>query len=333
MAHIDPTQKHETRTFPLPGRALAQLLAAPSGLARAIEAAMRPYACTVAVDAGGVVASGDGVAVALAGEAIERLQAVVESGHVDEAGLKRTLQACVENALRHDLSFRLTGIAQAVRPMSLSQVAFMNGLLHAQQALILGVGPTGTGKTHLAIAAGLNALARGKVKMLVASRPHALFEGETITASIRSETADDDQLAPLEDELLNLLGHEEVRKLKEREQLLLTPLGRMRGRTFNEAFIVIDEAQNLTVRKMRMAVTRMGRASRMVITGDPTQVDLHEDEPSGLAHLLELVRGSDIALVHEFERPNIIRNDVVARLEALYAREGVGATRGGGMGR
>lgn len=328
MPHIDPTQKHESRTYPLQGRALAQLLAAPNGLARAIEAALRPYACALAVDADGVTASGDSIAVTLAGEAVERLQAVVDSGHVDEAGLRRALQACIDNALRHDLSFRLIGIAQALRPMSLSQVAFMNALLNAQHALILGVGATGTGKTHLAIAAGLNALARGKVKMLVATRPHVLFEGESVTASIRAETSDDDQLAPLEDELVSLLGHEDVRKLKEREQLLLTPLGRMRGRTFNEAFIVIDEAQNLTVRKMRMAVTRMGRGSRMVITGDPTQVDLHEDEPSGLAHLLGLVRGSDIALVHEFERPNIIRNDVVARLEALYARDGVGAARG-----
>jgi phosphate starvation-inducible PhoH-like protein len=123
------------------------------------------------------------------------------------------------------------------------------------------------------------------------------------------------------------LGHAEVRRLKEHEQLEILPLGRMRGRTFNEAFIVIDEAQNMTVRKMRMALTRLGFGSRMVVTGDPSQIDLHEEEPSGLPHLLNMIADTDIALVHEFQGTNIIRSDVVARLEALYERAGMGRVR------
>ncbi len=150
-----------------------------------------------------------------------------------------------------------------------------------------------------------------------------ILEGEVITESIRAETSDDFQLRPIEDELHALLGPAEVRRLKEREQLEILPLGRMRGRTFNDAFIVIDEAQNMTVRKMRMALSRLGLGSRMVVTGDPTQIDLHEEEPSGLPHLINMIADTDIALVHEFQGAHIIRSDVVARLEALYERAGM----------
>jgi phosphate starvation-inducible protein PhoH and related proteins len=95
----------------------------------------------------------------------------------------------------------------------------------------------------------------------------------------------------------------------------------MRGRTFNQSFIVVDEAQNMTVRKMRMAVTRLGRASRMVVTGDPAQHDLPSGEPSGLTHILRLIGGTDLALVHQFQNLEIIRNDLVASIEALYSLE------------
>jgi phosphate starvation-inducible PhoH-like protein len=99
----------------------------------------------------------------------------------------------------------------------------------------------------------------------------------------------------------------------------------MRGRTFGDAFIVIDEAQNMTVRKMRMVVTRLGRGARMVITGDPTQIELHEDEPSGLPHLLQLLAGKDLAYIHEFKDPHVTRDSIAARLEALY--QSAGSTR------
>jgi phosphate starvation-inducible PhoH-like protein len=270
---------------------------------------------------------GESLAVALGAEAIERIIGAQGAGHLDQAGLRRAVSEAIDHALRHELSFRLIGLANAVRPMSLSQVAFMNKLLHAQHPLILGIGPTGTGKTHLALAAGINALALGRVKTLVATRPHLIREGEVITESIRAETSDDYQLRPIEDELHALLGSAEVRRMKEHEQLEILPLGRMRGRTFNDAFIVIDEAQNMTVRKMRMALTRLGLGARMVVTGDPTQIDLHDEEPSGLPHLLDLIADTDIALVHEFHGAHIVRSDVAARLDALYERAGMGGAQ------
>jgi len=326
-AHNDPTQTQENRQVEVADLVLRHMLLAPNGLGRLIEAAMKPYRLSLAAAGEGVQLEGDSLAVELGAEVIERIVGFQNAGRLDNAGLRRAVSEAIGYGLRHDLSFRLVGLSNAVRPMSLSQVAFMNTLLHTQHQLILGIGPTGTGKTHLALAAGLNALAQGRVKTLVATRPHLILEGEVITESIRAETSDDFQLRPIEDELHALLGSAEVRRLKEREQLEILPLGRMRGRTFNDAFIVIDEAQNMTVRKMRMALSRLGLGSRMVVTGDPTQIDLHEEEPSGLPHLINMIADSDIALVHEFQGAHIIRSDVVARLEALYERAGMAGVR------
>ena len=320
MAHCDPTQRPQSQIVEFSSQAPQHTLLAPNGYGRQIEARLRPYQLKIEPAPQGAMLSGDALAVALGAAMIERALELQAAGRTDEARLARAIGEVLDYELKHDLSFRLVGLNNALRPMSLSQVAFMNALLHSRRELILGIGPTGTGKTHLAIAAGLNALALGRVKSLVATRPHVIFEGETITPSIRAETSDDDQLDPIHDELLSLLGHDEVQRLTQHGQLEILPLGRMRGRTFNDAFIVVDEAQNITVRKMRMVVTRLGRGSQMVLTGDPSHIELHEDEPSGLPHLLKLIAGANLALVHEFEGADIMRNDVVARLESLYAR-------------
>ncbi len=323
----DPTQTVETREFEITDVVLQHMLLAPNGLGRLIEAAMRPYRLSLEAAGGAIRLRGDCLAVTLGTEVLERIAGAQSAGHLDSSALRRAVSESIAYALRHELSFRLVGLTNAVRPKSLSQVAFMNLLLHAQHQLILGVGPTGTGKTHLALAAGLNALASGQVKTLVATRPHLILEGEVVTESMRAETSDDYQLRPIEDELHALLGAAEVKKLKEQERLEILPLGRMRGRTFHDAFIVIDEAQNMTVRKMRMALTRLGLGSRMVVTGDPSQIHLREEEPSGLPHLLDMIAETDVALVHEFHGAHIIRSDVVARLEALYERVGMGNAR------
>lgn len=163
--------------------------------------------------------------------------------------------------------------------MSLSQAAFMNAMLSGHRSLIFGVGPTGTGKTHLAIAAGLNQVAESRFKTLVITRPRVRLEGEIMTPELHAETAYNEQLTPIEDELYALIGRADTRRQIDQGLIEIMPLGRMRGRTFNETFVVVDEAQNMTVRKMRMAVTRLGRGSRMVVTGDPVQNDLPGDGP------------------------------------------------------
>ena len=138
-------------------------------------------------------------------------------------------------------------------------------------------------------------------------------------AATRQELDSDVQLKFFEDVFDDFVGHQTATQLKEDRKLELIPLGRMRGRTFNNAFIIIDEAQNMTIPKMRIALTRIGRGSRMVATGDPAHVNLRAGEESGLVHLLGLLQGTDIAKVHQFDSSHIIRDNLVRRLEELYS--------------
>jgi len=289
--------------------------------ARRIELAVRPYRLQIIPQPTGVRLAGDEVAVTLAERMMERITTALQ-GQADAAPtITETAASVVHDALKHDLVFRLIGLRHPLRPASLSQVAFMNAILQAERSLIFGIGPTGTGKTYLAIAAGLNLVAESRFKSMIVTRPHVRMEGEIVTTALSAETTYDEQLIPIEDVLRDLIGREEIRRLTEQGLIEIMPLGRMRGRTFNESLIVIDEAQNMTVRKMRMAVTRLGRASRMVVTGDPGQNDLPNGETSGLNHLMRLVAGTDFAFVHQFQYQEIIRNELVAGIEALYSRD------------
>ena len=266
--------------------------------------------------------TGDEIAVSLVAEMMRRIEEATKAGQaISEPMVNAVALSAVHDALKHELAFRLNGIHSAVRPMSLSQVAFMNAMLSSDRPLIFGVGPTGTGKTHLAIAAGLNLIADKHFKSMVVTRPRGMLEGDIMTAALRAETVYDEQLTPIEDELRELIGRDETRRQIEHGLLEITPLGRMRGRSFNECFILVDEAQNMGKKMMRMALTRLGRNSRMVVTGDPAQVALAGDDPSGLPHILKHIAGTDIALVHQFQNHQIIRNATVARIEAIYSSE------------
>ena len=214
---------------------------------------------------------------------------------------------------------RLSGLLRPLQPRSISQVAFLRSLLSWTDQIVVGIGPTGTGKTHAALAAGLNQLAEDRVKHVVVTRPHVVMEGEVVTPVVRRELEYDDQFEYLEDIICDLVGHLAFRNLVAERKLTLMPLGHFRGRTFNDCFIVVDDAENLTVGKMRMVTTKLGRASRMVLIGNPQAHDFKVGEQSGLLHLLELVRGTDIARVHKFAAHEVIRNSLVSRLEQLYS--------------
>lgn len=315
-----PTTQQRAQEIGLAGLPGEQFLAANDALVKTAQQAVHPFSFRISPTAQGVQVSGDEPAVMIASRIIEQIvQATGGNKIADAALLDATVSKVKANTLKLDLAFRLPGLTHPVVPMSLNQVAFMQTLLSPGQQLILGVGPTGTGKTHLAIAAALNHLAEERVKHIVITKPHVMMEGEVATPASRLELENDSQFDFFEDILRDLIGYQPFNQLVEQRQLELLPLGHMRGRTFNDAFVIVDEAQNMSVRKMRMAVTRIGRASRMVVTGDPTHVDLRGDETSGLAHLIGLLQGTDIAKIHHFENSQIIRNSLVARLEELYA--------------
>jgi phosphate starvation-inducible PhoH-like protein len=321
-SYLDSTQVVRSHDVGLPQRYIEHLFSGSNAPGRHIEQAVRPFRLQITHQDGGLRFAGDAVAVTLGEEMMVRLSAAQPTtSDPGEALIRDIAAAVIQDALKHDLPYRLAGVRQALRPMSLSQVAFMNAVLPANRSLIFGVGATGTGKTHLAIAAGLSLVAESRFKCLVITRPHVMMEGEIMTPALRAETAYDEQLTPIDDALHELVGIAETRRLIEQGLVEIIPLGRMRGRTFQQSFIVVDEAQNMTVRKMRMAITRLGRASCMVVTGDPTQNDLRGDEASGLTHLLHLIAGTDLALVHQFQNHEIIRTELVARIETLYAQE------------
>ncbi len=311
-----------TQDIEVPAQHAQILFAGTDAAGHNIQRSVLPFRLAISPVAGGIRLTGDEIAVSLVAEMMRRITEATKAGHaISEPMVNSVAVSAVQDALKHELAFRLNGIHSAVRPMSLSQVAFMNAMLFSDRPLIFGIGPTGTGKTHLAIAAGLNLIADKHFKSMVVTRPRGMLEGDIMTAALRAETVYDEQLTPIEDELRELIGRDETKRLIEHGLLEITPLGRMRGRSFNECFILVDEAQNMGKKMMRMALTRLGRGSRMVVTGDPAQVALSGDEPSGLPHILKHIVGTDIALVHQFQNHQIIRNATVAKIEAIYSSE------------
>lgn len=312
----DPSRALSTNELSLSNTVVSAL--ATGGL-ELITRAMRPYQLQAQLGPNGARVRGHVVAVDLFGKLMGELENSAGGGQsLDPHALAEALHAFLEHQLRFDLAFRLQGVPHAVRPLNLSQLAFMNALLADPHQLILGIGPTGTGKTHLAIAAGLGLLAAGTVQHLVITRPLVLWEGEVMTAPRRADIVNEGQLTAIEDELHELIGYEASQRLIAEGKLELIPLGCLRGRSFNQSYIVVDEAQNLLSHQMRMVLTRLGRGSRMVVLGDPEQIDLHGDELSGLPDILQRLEDRDLALVHQFRRSEIVRNPLVAEIEALF---------------
>lgn len=186
--------------------------------------------------------------------------------------------------------------------------------------ITFGVGPAGTGKTYLAVASAVDALERDLVKRIVLTRP-AVEAGERL-GFLPGDLAQkiDPYLRPLYDALYDLMGYDKVGKMFERNTIEIAPLAYMRGRTLNQAFIILDEAQNTTPEQMKMFLTRIGFGSKAVITGDVTQVDLARHQKSGLVdagEVLSDVRG--IAFTH-FQSEDVVRHPLVARIVNAYEK-------------
>jgi phosphate starvation-inducible PhoH-like protein len=186
--------------------------------------------------------------------------------------------------------------------------------------LNFGIGPAGTGKTYLAVASAVDALERDRVRRILLVRP-AVEAGERL-GFLPGDLAQkiDPYLRPLYDALYEMLGFERVARLIERSVIEIAPLAYMRGRTLNEAFIILDEAQNTTIEQMKMFLTRIGFGATAVVTGDMTQIDLPRHKTSGLRHavgILEKVEG--IAVTH-FSSADVVRHPLVQRIVEAYDR-------------
>lgn len=188
----------------------------------------------------------------------------------------------------------------------------------ARHDISFGIGPAGTGKTYLAVASAVDALDKEQVRRLVLVRP-AVEAGERL-GFLPGDLSQkiDPYLRPLYDALYEMLGFERVAKLIERNVIEVAPLAYMRGRTLNDAFVILDEAQNTTVEQMKMFMTRIGFGSKAVITGDVTQVDLPSNRTSGLRHVVEVLRDVDGISFTFFQATDVVRHPLVQRIVAAY---------------
>ena len=181
-----------------------------------------------------------------------------------------------------------------------------------------GIGPAGTGKTYLAVACAVEALEGERVRRLVLARP-AVEAGERL-GFLPGDLAQkvDPYLRPLYDALYEMLGFDRVGRLIERQSIEIAPLAYMRGRTLNESFIILDEAQNTTIEQMKMFLTRIGFGSKAVITGDVTQIDLPRGQTSGLVHVQEVLKGVAEVGFTRFTSRDVVRHRLVARILDAY---------------
>jgi phosphate starvation-inducible PhoH-like protein len=234
-------------------------------------------------------------------------------------------QACPNSGLDTSLEVRIRN--RTVLPRSLTQGAYIRAI--DTHELVFGLGPAGTGKTYLAVAKAVERLVNGEVDRIILSRP-AVEAGEQLgflPGSMREKV--DPYLRPLYDALYDMVPAPQVMKRLESGEIEVAPLAFMRGRTLANAFVILDEAQNTTAVQMKMFLTRLGENSRMVVTGDLSQVDLPKGTRSGLRHaveVLENVRG--VAFVH-FGENDVVRHPLVTRIVRAYneaeSRLGVGA--------
>ena len=203
-----------------------------------------------------------------------------------------------------------------VRARSPNQRCYLQRIL--AQDINFGVGPAGTGKTYLSVACAVDALERDSVRRIVLVRP-AVEAGERL-GFLPGDMAQkiDPYLRPLYDALYEMLGFERVAKLMERDVIEVAPLAFMRGRTLNESFIILDEAQNTSKEQMKMFLTRIGFGSTAVVTGDVTQVDLPKGQQSGLKHALDVLKGVDGITFTIFNRRDVFRHPLVQRIVAAY---------------
>jgi phosphate starvation-inducible PhoH-like protein len=215
----------------------------------------------------------------------------------------------------------LSGLRVPVMPQTSTQAAYINQLTSPGCDLVFGVGPAGTGKTFLAVAAGAAELRKKTKERLIITRP-AVEAGENLGFLPGDlEEKVEPYLRPIWDSLNEVLGADQVERMREKKIIEVAPLAFMRGRTLKNAFVIMDEAQNATVGQTKMVLTRLGRDSRMVVTGDPGQVDLPPKTPSGLAHALRILDGVEGVGVVEFTARDVRRHALVSRIIRAYDKD------------
>ena len=265
---------------------------------------------------GGVKLKGDEAGEIIAETALAAFERRLDQG---AEPTKLELEGAIEAARTPSASFAgLKGLKRPVTPQTSGQARYMNRLTNPEAGLIFGTGPAGTGKTYLAVAAGVAELVQGVRERLIVTRP-AVEAGEKLGFLPGTlEEKVDPYMLPIWDSLRELLGQERMERAMARGEIEVAPLAFMRGRTLKKAFVIVDEAQNTTIAQMKMVLTRLGRESRMVVTGDPGQVDLPKGQTSGLKDALRVLNGVEGVHVCRLSAKDVVRHDLVGRIIDAY---------------
>ena len=211
----------------------------------------------------------------------------------------------------------LPGVKKLIQPKTPGQAEYLRQI--AEHDIVVGIGPAGTGKTYLAVAAAVDALTRKRVRRIVLARP-AVEAGESLgflPGDMQAKV--DPYLRPLYDALDDMMPVERMQKALETRVIEIAPLAFMRGRTLGDAFVILDEAQNASSLQMKMFLTRLGVNSKIVITGDKTQVDLPNRADSGLFQLERILPGIDGIAFHYFDESDVVRHRLVRQIIRAYA--------------
>ena len=217
------------------------------------------------------------------------------------------------------LRIALPGVRRVIQPKTPGQTDYLQKM--QENDIVVGIGPAGTGKTYLAVAAAVDALTRKRVRRIVLARP-AVEAGESLgflPGDMQAKV--DPYLRPLYDALDEMMPFERVQRALETRVIEVAPLAFMRGRTLGDAFVIVDEAQNATTMQMKMLLTRLGVNSKMVITGDKTQVDLPKREDSGLMQVERILPGIDGIAFHYFDETDVVRHRLVRDIVRAYAAD------------
>jgi phosphate starvation-inducible PhoH-like protein len=213
----------------------------------------------------------------------------------------------------------LPGLRRVIAPKTQGQREYLQAI--ATNDIVVGIGPAGTGKTYLAVAKAVEALARKRVKRIVLARP-AVEAGESLgflPGDLQAKV--DPYLRPLYDALEDMMPHDRVQKALESRIIEIAPLAYMRGRTLADAFIILDEAQNATGAQMKMFLTRLGVNSKVVVTGDKTQIDLPKREDSGLVQVERILPGVDGIAFCYLDESDVVRHRLVREIIKAYAED------------
>lgn len=285
---------------------------------------MHELPVNIRVDGLETVISGPDEAAHQATEVIKNLAALSESGEKIDKG---RVVYCIELAKEGKASditklssgtVIITSRGKPVKCKTVGQKVYVDAIKN--NTVVFGVGPAGTGKTYLAVCLAVQAMKQKQVEKIILTRP-AVEAGEKLGFLPGDlQTKVDPYLRPLYDALQEMLGLETYTKLMERGSIEIAPLAYMRGRTLSNAFIILDEAQNTTVEQMKMFLTRLGDGSKMVITGDVTQVDLPEGKRSGLVQSTRILRGIEGIRIINLTAKDVVRNPLVMNIVRAYER-------------